>query len=67
MRISKQGKQKLNIRTFPAKEFHSHGIGICLLLLRLRPKLRELRYNSGKVQKFTDLFLNKYIQIHKRH
>ena len=27
-----------------------------LFLLRLRPKLREIRQNSGKVQKFYDIF-----------
>ena len=28
-----------------------------LFLLRLRLKLREIRYNSGKVQKLTNIFL----------
>ena len=43
--------------------YYSQKIGLCLYLLRLRPKYREIGYNNSEVQNFTDGFLKQIFSV----
>ena len=56
-RLIKTKRRLVEHKTFKDIIYNPPKIGSCLFLLRLRPNLREIRENNGKVQIYADVSL----------